>query len=71
VVDKVKSRKEVGSKWVFKVKSLADWSINKFKGQLVAQGFTQCPSFTFDETHAVVIHLDFLQLLLAITAVQG
>jgi hypothetical protein len=41
VVDKVERGKEVGSKWVFKVKRLADGSIDKFKARLVAQSFTQ------------------------------
>jgi hypothetical protein len=43
IVDKIEEGKEVGSKWVFKVKRLADGSIDKFKAQLVAQGFTQSP----------------------------
>jgi hypothetical protein len=70
VVDKVDGGKEVGSKWVFKVKRLADRSIDKFKAQLVAQGFTQPPSFDFDETYAHIVHFDSLGLLLANTAVQ-
>jgi hypothetical protein len=40
VVDKDKGGKEVGSKWVFKVKRLADGNINKFKARLVDHGFT-------------------------------
>jgi hypothetical protein len=31
MVDKVERRKEVGSKWVFKIKRLVDGSVNKFK----------------------------------------
>jgi hypothetical protein len=54
VVDKVEGEKEVGSKWIFKVKRLADRSIDKFKGRLIAQGFTQYPGYDFDETYAPV-----------------
>jgi hypothetical protein len=71
VVDKIEGGKEVGSKWVFKVKRLADGSIDKFKAQLIAQDYTQRPSFNFDETYAPIVHFDSLRLLLAITAVQG
>jgi hypothetical protein len=71
VVDKVEGGKEVGNKWVFKVKKLADGSIDKFKARLVAQGFTQCPCFDFEETYAPILHFDSLQLLLTIMVVQG
>jgi hypothetical protein len=59
-VVKVERGKEVGSKWVFKVKRLTDGSIDKFKARLVAQGFTQHPGFDFDETYATVVRFDFL-----------
>jgi hypothetical protein len=71
VVDKVEGEKEVGSKWVFKVKRLVDGSINKFKAPLIAQSFTQRPGFDFNETYAPVVCCDFLRLLLAITVVPG
>jgi hypothetical protein len=71
VVDKVEGGKEVSSKEVFKVKRLVDQSIDKFKAQLIAQGFTQCPGFDFDETYVPVIRLVFLQLLLAIMVLQS
>jgi hypothetical protein len=70
-VDKVEGGKEAGSKWVFKVKRLADTSIDKFKALLGAQGFTQHCCFDFDETYALGIRFDSLQLLLAIMVVQG
>jgi hypothetical protein len=62
--------KKVDSKWVFKMKRLADRSIDNFKAQLVAQGFTQCVGFDFNETYAPVFYFDSLHLLLAIMAVQ-
>jgi hypothetical protein len=36
VVDKVEEGKEVGSKWVFKIKRLADGSIDMINARLVA-----------------------------------
>jgi hypothetical protein len=71
VVDRVARKKEVRSRWVFKVKRLADGSVDKFKVRFVAQGFSQRPGFDFDETYTPVVWFDSLHLLLAITAVQG
>jgi hypothetical protein len=70
IVNKVEGDKEVGSKWVFKVKRIAKGSINKVKARLVGQSFTQHPSFDFDKTYVPVIHFDSLQLLLAIRPVH-
>jgi hypothetical protein len=41
VVDRPTVRKIVDSKWLFKIKRLADRSIDKFKALLVAKGFSQ------------------------------
>jgi hypothetical protein len=70
VVGKVEGGKDVGSKWVFKMKRLAEGSINKLKGRHIAQRFTQYPGFDVDKTYTPVIHFDSLQLLLTITAIQ-
>jgi hypothetical protein len=71
VVDRVAGKKEVGSRWVFKVKRLADGSVDKFKARFHAQGLSQRPGFDFDETYAPVVQFDGFRLLLAIMAVQG
>jgi hypothetical protein len=69
VVENVEGGKTVGSKWIFKVKRLADGTINKFKARLVGQSFTQCPAFDVDKTHTPIGCFDSLVLLLAITGV--
>jgi hypothetical protein len=70
VVDKVEGGKEVGSKWVFKVKRHADRSNDKFKARLAAQGITQHPGFNVNEIYALDVRFDSLRFLLAIMAVQ-
>jgi hypothetical protein len=60
VVDKIEGGKEVGSKWVFKVKRIAHRSFEKFKTRLLALSFTQGPSFDFDIAYAAVVRFDSL-----------
>jgi hypothetical protein len=71
MVDNIEGGKEVGSKWIFKVKRLPDGNIDKFKARLIAHGFTQCPSCDFDKTYGPSIRFNDLRLLLAIMVVQG
>ena len=41
-------KKTVESKWVYKVKTGADGSVQRYKARLVAQGFTQQYGTDFD-----------------------
>jgi hypothetical protein len=61
-------RKPITSKWIFKVKHNVDGSINKYKAQLVAKGFTQVAGLDYIETFFPVLKLASIQLLLALAA---
>lgn len=50
LVELPESRKCVGSKWVFKVKTNADGSTERCKARLVAQGYSQKEGLDYDET---------------------
>ena len=41
LVELPKDRKIIGSKWVYKLKSGPDGSIERYKARLVAQGFSE------------------------------
>ena len=50
LVELPKNRKAVRSKWVFKIKTDADGSVERYKARLVAQGYTQKFGFDYGET---------------------
>ena len=58
-------RKPVSCKWVFRVKSKADGTIDRYKARLVARGFSQQPGVDFDETYSPVVHKTSLRALLS------
>ena len=65
------NRKAVGSKWVYKVKTGADGSVQRYKARLVAQGFTQKYGADFDETFCPVVRQESLRYLIALSVQQG
>ncbi len=63
-------RKIVGSKWVFKKKTGADGTVERYKARLVAQGFTQKYGMDYDETFCPVVRQESLRMLIALSVQQ-
>lgn len=61
-------REVVGCKWVWKVKTNADGSVERYKARLVAQGFSQSPGVDFDETWSPTARWNSIRTLLALAA---
>ena len=64
-------RKTVGSKWVYKVKTGAHGSVERYKARLVAQGYTQKFGTDYDETFCPVVRMESLRALLALSVQFG
>jgi hypothetical protein len=63
-------KKAIGCKWVFTVKYTPTGLIDRYKGRLVAQGFSQVPGDDFLETFSPTIRAESLRTLLAIGAAE-
>ena len=64
-------KKAVGCKWVYKVKTTGDGTIERYKARLVARGFDQRFGSDYDETFCPVVRLESLRTLVALATQCG
>ena len=55
-----------GCKWIYKIKTHSDGSIEHYKARIVAKGFTQEYEIDYEETFTLVARISSVRALLAL-----
>jgi hypothetical protein len=71
LVDKPKDAIPISNRWVFIKKYNKNGNLLKYKGRLVAKGCTQRPGHDYQETYSPVVHMETLQVILAIAIIRN
>ena len=68
LVDLPSEKSAIGCKWVYKIKTRSDGTVDHYKACLVARGFTQEYEIDYEETFAPVARLSYFMTLIAVYA---
>jgi len=71
VVPRPENKSVVSSHWLYKVKQVADGSVENHNTRFVSRGFLQIQGIDYDETFAPVARCSSIRLMLALLAQMG
>ena len=68
LVDLPVGKYAIGCKWVYKIKTRSDGTVDHYKARLIAKGFTQEYDIDYEETFAPVACISSIRTLIAVSA---
>jgi hypothetical protein len=66
----LKGKKEIGCKWVYKIKHNANGSVNIYKTKLVTKGYAQTYGIDYEETYSLVAKMTTVRTIIAMVAAR-
>ena len=66
LVDLPSGKSAIGCKWVYKINTRSDGTVDRYKAGLVSRGFTHEYRIDYEETFALVTRLSYVRTLIAI-----
>ena len=67
IVPRLVFKSVVGSRWIYKVKKVADGSVEKYKAIFMALGFSQIEGIDYEKTFARVTRYSSIRTILALS----
>ena len=71
VVPRPEGKSVITSKWIYKIKHVADGSIEKYKERFVARGLSQKEGIDYEETFSPVARYTLIRAIMALDANLG